>query len=324
MNSRNRRKFILAGLSLTASFPLVARSLSYPERTITLIVPSQAGGGTDAIARALAPELAQRLKQSVIVENSAGASGTIGAVKALNAAPDGYTLLVANSDLVLAPLIHKPAPYTLKDVAPIAYLTASPLSLVARPGFAASNVEQLVALAKAKPGTITVGVSGVAALPTLGLAMLEQAANISFLAVPYKGASQVITDLLGGQVDVAVTALVGVLPHARSGKLKMLGLLSDQRAAVAPEVPLLADTPVTKNVKLDIWAGLFGSSKLPAAIVDILNLAVQDIQRQPSYAEARAKLGEIPATPGSAETFARFVASEELRYRAASAKLKIK
>lgn len=315
---------MLAGMGLTASVPLVARSQSYPERTITLVVPSQAGGGTDAIARALASELAQRLKQSVVVENAAGASGAIGAAKALKAAPDGYTLLVANSDLVLAPLIHTPAAYTLKDVAPIAYLGASPLSLMARPGFPASNVEQLVALAKAKPGTITVGVSGLAALPALGVAMLEQAANISLLAVPYKGASQVITDLLGGQVDVAVTALVGVLPHARSGKLKMLGLLSEQRAAVAPETPLLIDTPVTKNVKLDIWAGLFGPSKLPAAIVDILNLAVQDIQRQPSYAEARAKLGEIPFTPGSAEAFARFVASEDLRYRAAAAKLKIK
>lgn len=321
----SRRRFVALGAAtfgLAALAPQAAWSQAYPERPITLLVPSLAGGGTDGIARAFGTELAKRLKQTVVVENLPGASGSIATSKLIKAPADGYTLLVGNSDLVLNPLVHKSAGYTLNDLTPIATLGGAPLCLVARSGLAANNVEQLIALAKAKPGTVTVGVSGVS-LPSLGVAMLEEAAGIDLLPIPYKGAAQVVADVLGGQVDLAVTALINVLPQVRSGKLKMLGLLTHQRPAVAPELALVTETAATRTVSLDIWAALFGPAKMPPAVVSVLNAAAQDVLRDPAYREARLKAGDIVAQPASQQEVARFMAAESTRYRAVAGKLKV-
>jgi tripartite-type tricarboxylate transporter receptor subunit TctC len=329
VNSRlavhSRRRFVALGAAsfgLGALAPLTAWSQAFPDRPITVLVPSVAGGGTDGIARAFGAELTRRLKQTVIVENLPGASGLIATAKLVKAPADGYTLLVGNSDVVLNPLVHKSAGYRLDDLTPIASLGGAPLCLVARSGFAASNVEQLIAIAKAKPRSVTVGVSGVS-LPSVGVAMLEQAAGMELLPIPYKGASQVMTDLLGGQVDLAVTALINVLPHVRNGRLKMLGLLSHQRAAVAPDLPLVTETAATRTVSLDIWAALFGPAKMPAAVVSALNAAAQDIWRDPAYREMRLQAGDIVAQPAPQQEVARFMAAESTRYRAVAAKLKV-
>lgn len=326
-NFANSRRVFL-GMSAAALGASVLRpatawaSEAFPSRPITLIVPSVAGGGTDGITRSFAAEVAKRLKQTVVVENLPGASGSIAIAKVAKAASDGYTLVAANSDIALNPLIQKTAGYRLSDVTPIVKLGFSPLSLVARAGLPVTNLEQLIALAKASPGKITVGVSGIS-LPSVGVAMLETAAGIDLLPVPYKGAAPVLNDLLGGQVDLAVTALTNVLPHVRAGKLKMLGVLSDKRPSVAPDLPLVTETPATRKVSLDIWVGLFGPANLPPAVVSTLNAAAQDVLRMPAYRELRLKAGDVPADPMSQQEFARFVAAEHESYRSTVPKLKV-
>lgn len=316
-----RRRTLFGAAAAMACASLPAWGQAYPSKPITLVVPSLAGGGTDSIARAVGLELSKRLGQNVVVENAAGASGGIGAAKVARAPADGYTLLVANSDLVLATLVHKSAGYALADLAPIANIGSSPLSLVARKDFPAANLDQLIKMAKAQPGKISVGLSGAATLPALGIAMLEEAAQIDFLKVPYKGASQVMTDLLGGQVDLAVTAVANSVAAVRSGQIRMVGVMSQERPPAAPELPLIPDDPRTKNVSLDIWVGLFGPAALPAPVVQQINQAMQAMLRDPEYRAARARNGERTAAPASAQEFGKYMAEETARYRAAAKRL---
>lgn len=318
------RQIARTALALTpvpALLPAAAFSQAWPTRPITIVVPSLPGGGSDGGARAMAAELSKRLNQSVLVENVAGASGGIGAARVQRAAPDGYTLLAANSDLVLATLVQKNPGYCLAGLTPIANLGSSPLSLIARVRFPAQNIEQLIAQARANPGKIGVGVSGAAALPALGVVMFEDAAKIELLRVPYKGAAQVMTDLSGGQIGLAVTAAVNVVGAVRSGQVRMLGVFSKEKFAIAPDFPLIGDTPATRNVALDIWLALFGPAGLPPAVLNQINAAVQATLADPVYVAARARIGESPAKPASAEEFARFIAAETARYKAAATRL---
>ena len=320
--SLRRRTLLGAAAALTcATLPALSLAQTYPTKPITLVVPSLAGGGTDAIARALGRELGKKLGQTVVVENVAGASGSIGAAKVIRSQPDGHTLLVANSDLALATLVHKNPGYALTDLAPIAKLGSSPLSLVARKGFQATDLDQLIKMAKAQPGKISVALSGAAALPALGVAMLEEAAQVEFLKIPYKGAAQAMTDVLGGQVDLCVTAVLNSLGPARAGQVKMLGIMSEERLAAAPELPRIPDNPVTRTVSLDIWIGLFGPAGMPAPVVQKSNEAVQSILGDPAYKAVRAKAGEQTAQPATAQDFAKYLTAETARYRVAAKRL---
>lgn len=309
-----------AGIAL-AVIAAAAFGQAWPARPITIVVPSLPGGGSDGIARAVAAELSKKFNQTVLIENVAGASGAIGAARVQRAAADGYTLLAANSDLILTTLVRKNPGYSMAGLTPLANLASSPLSLVARTGFPAANIEQLVARARANPGKIGVGVSGAAALPALAVLMLEEAAHVELLRVPYKGAAQVMTDLSGGQIDLAVTAAINVLGAARAGQIRMLGLFAKDKLAAAPEFPLIGETAAARGVVLDIWLGLFGPAGLPPAVVTQLNGAVQAILGDPAYLAARAKTGEVTAKPESAEQFARSIAADTARYKAVAARL---
>jgi tripartite-type tricarboxylate transporter receptor subunit TctC len=317
-----RQALIQAGAWLSAAcLPWPARSQDFSARPITLVVPSQAGGGTDATARTLAVELGKKLGQTVVVDDMPGASGAIGAQKVLHASPDGYTLLLANSDLVLASIVHRNAGYSLSDFAPIVRLGSAPMTLVARRDFPAASVDEMVALAKARPGKISVGVSGPATIPALAVAMLEQSAQIELLKVPYKGAAQVVNDVLAGQVDLAVSAVSNTLGPAGAGTIKVLGVLSSDRVAMAPELPLVGESSSARKVALDIWVGLFGPARMPAAAVNAINAAVQEVLRDPGYRAKQASGGVIVAEPATADAFARQVAAEADRFRAAAVRL---
>lgn len=296
----------------------------YPERPVTLIVPNAAGGAADNLARAFAEELQTRLGQTVIVENVAGASGALAAQRVLRSPADGHTLLFGTtSDMVVTPIANRQASYTPRDFTPIAKVGVTQMVLLARPGLGVNTADQLVALARQKPGAISIGTTGNVSLQAFAAVGLQRAAGIDLLGVPYKGGAPLMNDLLAGQIDVGVVVLPGAVGQVKAGKLVALGVLSDKRAAAAPEIPSVDETQSVKGVHIEIWAALAGPPKLPPAVVDTLSRAVQSLLTDKAFIERRAKGGDQTPPFESPADFARFLAAEEQRYRGLATGLKL-
>lgn len=323
-----RRALLLAaGLLPTLGalpLPAAAQATAYPDRPITLVVPNAAGGAADNLARSIAEELAQRLKQPVVVENLGGASGALGAQKVLRAAPDGHTLLFGTtSDMVVTPIANRGAGYAVRDFTPIAKVGVTPMTLVARPGLGVQTVDQLVTLARGKPNGLSIGTTGNASLQAFAAVALQRAAGIDLLGVPYKGGAPLLNDLLGGQIDLGVLTLPAAMVQARAGKVVMLGLLWNQRAASAPEMPTVNESQSVKGVSIEIWAALAGPPGLPAPVVERLSRAVQELLADKAFSERRAKLGDMAVPFASPAEFGRFLLAEDERYRALASGLKL-
>lgn len=324
-------------LSLTAAIPaaaLVATALvcstvpAYAQpaadKPITLIVPNAPGGAADNLARSIADELGKRLRQTVLVENVSGASGALAAQRVLRSTPDGTTLLFGTtSDVVVTPIANRAAGYSVRDFTPIAKVGITPMSLVARPTLGVQNIEQLIALARQKPNGLSVGTTGVASLQAFATMAVQRGAQVDLLAVPYKGGAPMLNDLLGGQLDLGVMALPGAIAQVRAGKLVMLGVLSDKRAAAAPEMPTVNESPALKGVSVEIWAGIVGPAHLPPAVVDRLSQAVRELLNDKEFTERRARLGDVAPPWMSAAEFGRFLVSEDERYRQLATGMKL-
>ena len=296
----------------------------YPERPITLVVPNAAGGAADNLARALAEELSQRLGQAVVVENLGGASGALGAQRVLRSQPDGHTLLFGTtSDMLVTPIANRSAGYAPRDFTPIVKLGVTQMVLLARPDLGVTTVEQLVALARQKPNALSLGTTGHASLQAFAAVALQRAAGIDLLGVPYKGGAPMLNDLLAGQIDLGIATLPGVLGQVRNGKLVALGLLSDKRAAAAPEIPTVNESAAVKGIQIEIWAALAGPAKLPAPVVDSLSRALQALLTDKAFIERRARHGDQTPPFEPPADFARFLAAEEQRYRALATGLKL-
>lgn len=317
---RARRAWLFAAAAACA-LPAWA---AYPERPVTLVVPNAAGGAADSLARAIADELARRLGQPVVVENIGGASGALGAQRVLRAAPDGHTLLFGTtSDMVVTPIASRNAGYSVRDFTPIAQVGVTPMTLVARPALGIANAEQLATLARARPNGFSVGTTGTASLQAFATVAMQRAAGIDLLGVPYKGGAPLLNDLLAGQLDLGVVTLPAALAQVRAGKLTMLGVLSPTRAASAPDLPTLGESPSFKGVTVEIWAALAGPKDLPAAVVERLSRAVQSILEDRDFTERRAKMGDISVPWRPPAEFGAFLAAEDARYRALATGLKL-
>ena len=296
----------------------------YPERPITLVVPNAAGGAADNLARAFAEELSQRLGQAVVVENLGGASGALGAQRVLRSTPDGHTLLFGTtSDMVVTPIANRSAGYAPRDFTPIAKLGVTQMVMLARPGLGITTMEQLVALARQKPNGLSLGTTGHASLQAFAAVALQRAAGIDLLGVPYKGGAPLLNDLLAGQIDLGIAALPGVLGQVRAGKLVALGLLSDKRAAAAPEIPTVNESSAVKGIQVEIWAALAGPPRLPAPVVDSLSRTLQALLTDPAFIERRARNGDQTPPFEPPADFGRFLAAEEQRYRNLATGLKL-
>ncbi|MBN8494496.1 MAG: tripartite tricarboxylate transporter substrate binding protein [Burkholderiales bacterium] len=308
--------------AFVASVALAAHA--WPDKPITLVVPNPAGGAADNLARGFAEEMAKRLKQPVVVENIGGASGALGAQKVLRAPADGYTLIFGNtSDMVVTPIANPSAGYATKDFTPVALVGLTPMALVARPGLGITHIDQLVAQAKARPNGLSVGTTGASSFQAFATMALQKAAGIDLLAVPYKGGAPLTTDLLGGQIDLAVMAMPGAMPHVRSGKLTLLGLLIDKRLPTAPDLPTVNEGSSVKGVNMQIWAGIGGPPGLPATVVEKLNTTVRDILLDKEFNERRIRNGDLPVTPMTSAEFGRFLGTEVDKFRALAAGMKL-
>jgi tripartite-type tricarboxylate transporter receptor subunit TctC len=282
---------------------------SYPARPIRMIVASTPGSGVDIVARMMASRMSDTLKTTVVVDNRAGAGGTIGVQIASKAVPDGYTILMAAPSLPINALLVKPPPYdAIRDFAAIGQATTSHYVIVVNPALPVKSVKELIALAKAKPGQLNYGSGGNGNSTHLAGEYFKGLTGTDIVHVAYKGSGPAIVDLLGGQVQVMFANVVAVLTHMRSGRLRALATTAQTRAAATPDVPTVVESGVPGYV-VTSWFGLLAPARTPQPHIAKLNAALVGALNDRETVERLAAEG-AEAAPGAPEAFARHIASE--------------
>lgn len=306
--SRAPRRIVLATLLAIAASPVLAQATQkWPEKSIRIVVGFAPGGFTDVLARLVGQKLQERLGQPVIVENKAGAAGTLGADLVAKSPADGYTLLLGHSNSnSVAPALYPKLPYdVVRDFTPIIRVATTPLLLAVNSNIAAKDVQSFIALAKSKPNGLTFASSGNGSAQHLAAARFMMATHLQMTHVPYKGSGQAIVDLLSGNVDLNFESPPNVLPHLKAGKLKVFAITSEKRSPLMPDVPTLAEAGVP-NAEMLQWFAVLGPAGLPQPIVQKLNIEIGAILKMPEVAEKIASQGgEIIG--GSSKDFADFL-----------------
>jgi tripartite-type tricarboxylate transporter receptor subunit TctC len=304
-------RLLAASLAIATSLIGYARADAYPSQPIKLIVGFPPGGINDIVARVVGQKLSEALGQQVVVDNRAGAGGTIGADLVAKAAPDGYTLLLGSvSNVAMAPSQYKSLPYKpTKDFSPVALLAAAPNILVVNPSFAPTSVKELIALAKEKPGQIAYASAGNGTSNHLTVELLKVLADIDLVHVPYKGDNPAVTDVLGGQVPMVFPTLPVALPHIKTGKLRAIAVSSAKRSALMPDLPTVAESGGLPDFEVSVWVGILAPAGTPKSIVERLNAELTRIVSLPETRDKLASLGAEPATMG-VEEFAAYIQSE--------------
>ena len=294
MNMDRRRLLRLAGLAAASSaLPRPTFAQSWPSRPLRLLVPFSAGGTTDLIARLMAQWLSDGLGQQVIVENRPGGGTNIAVQAAVNAPPDGYTLLFTVATNIINPLLQKSLPFDFqRDIAPVAGLAELPLLLEVHPAVPAKTVDEFVAYAKTKPGQIPFASFGARTISHLALELLKTSTGIDVVHVPYPGGPQLITDLLTGRVQAGIDALPNSLPHIRSGGVRALAMLSATRVPLLPDVPSIRET--IPDFEASTWSGIGVPAGTPVEIVERLN---RETNAGLADAGMRARFAEVGAVP---------------------------
>jgi len=294
-----------AAVILAFSAPAFAQP--YPAKPIRVIVPFAAGGNVDITARLVAPGLSEALGQPVVVENRPGAGGTIGADAVAKSPPDGYTLLMgSNSTFSVAPSLYPKNPYNpLSDFAPVIMLASAPFVLVTNPGVAAKDARELVALAKASPGKLTMSSAGTGSSNHLVGELFQAISGARFTHVPYKGSGQALTDLMGGQVNLHFDQITSAASHIQAGKLRALMVTARERVPMLTDVRTAAEAGYPAFEATNV-TGLIAPAGTPREIVEKLNAAAQKVVAQPAI---RARFAEIGAqtTGGTPEQFGAYI-----------------
>lgn len=308
-------KKLLAGLVMGLAFVAGVSAAGYPEKAITVIVPFPPGGSTDSIARIIGPKITQKLGQPWIVDNRPGATGAIGAGMVKRAAPDGYTLLVASIGVYsVNPVLQKNMAYDpSKDFDLLTVAVRAPNVLVANPNVPAKTVAELVAYLKKNPGKLSFASAGAGSSDHLTAALFWQKSGTSGLHVPYKGGLPAMTDLIGGQVDVSFVNINTALPYIKSGKIKVLAVTGEQRAAVLPNVPTLSESGV-HGVDIYSWQAVAAPKGLPKDVKAKLHGAIVAALNEP---DIKARLVEqgFEIVGNTPEQFEKFQAAELARWK---------
>jgi tripartite-type tricarboxylate transporter receptor subunit TctC len=300
--------FRLMWIAAVLLFAGVAAAQDYPSKSLRLIVPASPGGGADFLARIVGIKLTETMGQSVVVDNRAGASGTIAADITAKSVGDGYTVLMGQStSIVIAPQIYQKLNYdTLRDLKPVTLVAEVPNVLVVHPSVPANSVKELIALAKAKPGLLNFGSSGNGAPTHLAGEMFKTATGTRMVHVPYKGAGPAANALIAGEIQVMFAPIVSVLPHVKAGRLRALGVTSAARSAAAPELPTLSESGLP-GYEISSWFGLFVASSTPDAVVDKLYRETSRVLKSQDVIDRFSKEGAEPvgSTPAQFNTYVR-------------------
>jgi tripartite-type tricarboxylate transporter receptor subunit TctC len=302
----HKTRVSIAGTWLTAVVLALAIGAAlaqdtYPVRPVKLVVPFTPGTGVDILARTLGHKMGDDWKVGVVVENRPGASGNIGTEAVAKSPPDGYTLLVTASTIVLNRSLFKSIPYDpIADFAPIAPLAIGQLALVTNPSVKAKTVKEFITLAKESPDVMSYGSPGNGTPHHLAMELFKAAAGIDLLHVPYKGTAGATQDLLGGQINAMFLPVHVALPLVKAGKLNMLAAGGTQRATVTPDIPSLAEATGIRDIDTDIWYGLYAPARTPPAIIGTLYRTVNALLKNPEVADSLQKQGLQP-TGGTSE-----------------------
>lgn len=313
--------------AVLAAFALAQHALAdtYPAKPVTVIVPFSPGGGVDVTARLLAEKLRGILGQTVLVDNKAGGSGMIGAVSVVRAPADGYTLLMASAgETTINPHVFKAkmqyAPD--KDLVPVALVVKVPNAVLVNPKLPIKSIAELLAYAKANPGRVTYGSSGIGNPQHLAGELLEQMAGTPLTHIPYKGASNQLTDTAGGNIDMTFVSLGGAGPFIKDGRVRAIAITSLTRSALAPELPAISETKGLEKYALENWFGLFAPAATPPAVVQKLSAAVAQALKDPDLVKRLQELGGEP-TPMDGPQFKAFIQGESARFAKVVADAKI-
>lgn len=307
--SPHRRRLLGAALLATAGVAAAQGS----EAPLRLIVPFTPGTGIDLIARTLGPRLSERLKRPVVVENRAGASGNIGTEAVVRAAPDGSTLLVSVNTLVMNRSLYPQLGFDpVRDLQPVGLTSWGQLILVTHPRTGFKSAADLVAAARQSPGKLNYASPGVGTPHHLSMELFKNTARVFLTHIPYRGTGPAVSDLIGGQVDAMFLPIHVALPQVRSGRLVALGIGSDKRHPLLPDLPTLAEARAG-NVNVDMWYGVFAPKGLPAAQLATLNREINDILRSDEVKKAFEGQGMDPASD-TPEAFGRLVARDADRW----------
>src|SRR5262245_20914980 len=292
---------------------LAASAQDYPSRNIRLVVPFPAGGGTDALARLLVQRMSDALKQTIIIDNIGGASGSLGHEAVARAQPDGHTLLMATASTIATnPLISKVPWDPVKSFTPIAMLVVDPLPLIVGPAIAVSNVKELVAVAKEKPGALTMGSFGIGSVPHLAGELFNIVAGTKMLHVPYKGGAAALNDIIGGHVALMFNSVGAVSGPISSGKVKLIAVGAPRRNAGYPDTPTVKESGLPE-FEATTWIGLYGPANLPKAIVDRISSEMAAILKQSDLKERMASLG-YESRSGTPEELAEVLGADLKRW----------
>ncbi|MDB5859613.1 MAG: hypothetical protein JWQ76_3302 [Ramlibacter sp.] len=307
----SRRTVLAAGAASLLGAPAFAQS----DRVIRFILPVATGSGVDTITRATAPALQKALGHTVVIENQPGAGGVIGTNTMIKSAPDGLTLSVVSNNHVIYPAVLKSVPFDpVADITPIMVMGTTPLVMVVNPKLPANNAKELIALMKAKPGSLNYASSGNGTILHLAAAMFLDEANVTARHIPYKGVGPMITDLIGGQVDMGVLALPSIQAQLKAGTLRAIGTSSARRLAAAPEIPTFAEQGLPGYV-VEGWFAVVGPKGMAAADVRRIHEAFVTAFNSPEVKETMARQGNT-ITISSPEQAQSFFRSELVKYAA--------
>jgi len=299
-----------------------ATAAEWPAGVVTIINPYEPGGAVDVVARELARGLGQELGNDFIVDNRAGAGGTIGAARLAHAKPDGYTLMVHNLGLAISASLYNKLPYdSVRDLVPVAYIGTSSNVLIVNPQVAAKSVGELVALAKAHPGTLNYGSAGVGSSSQIAMALFASTAGIQMAHIPYKGSGPAMIGLVSGQTQVMLQTTPAAIPLINSGQVRALATSGTRRSPALPTVPTIAEAGL-KGFEFAPWFGVFAPAQTPPAILDRLHGAVEKVLKDPALVARFAQL-DLDVGAMSRDDFARLYDADVARWAEATRTLGI-
>jgi tripartite-type tricarboxylate transporter receptor subunit TctC len=305
------KQTVIGAIALTLS--AFAYSQAYPNKPVKIVVPYPPGGTVDAVARVIAARLSEHLGQQFIVDNRAGANGTIGSGIVAKSPPDGYTLLLQASTFVATPLLMKGLPYDIeKDFTPITNLGAVPLLVTSNPGIPAKNLKEFIAASKAEPQKYTFGTSAVGSASHLAEEAIKSEAKMEIVIIPYKGTAPAIVDVIGGHTSAMIDAVPSTMPHVKSGKLRPLAVTSAKRLPSLPDVPTVAESGLD-GFEMVSWYGLWGPARMPPEVTAKIQKEVAAALKSQQVAKSLGEQGFM-VSGSTSEEFASYIANESAKY----------